>query len=422
MNTAWANTLQRPLSSDAPPGPLQRLCGRGVLRILARARRGRLRLVLPDGTERLLGGSEPGPEAELLVRRHAFFASAAFGGDVGFGESYTRGDWDAPDPAATLRFLISNGDRLASRWDPAWLMGRANRLLHLSRRNTLGGSRRNIAAHYDLGDAFFRLFLDPTMTYSCALYREGASDLEAAQRAKLGAVMRRARLRACDHVLEIGCGWGSFAVAAARETGCRVTGLTISERQFEAARRRVQEEGLGERVAIRLCDYRKVAGRFDKIVSIEMLEAVGHEYLPGFFAACDRLLKPGGLLALQVITVSDQRYEAYRRGCDWIQKHIFPGAVVPSVTAVVSAATAGSSLVLEEYDAIGLDYVPTLRAWRRALRERWEDAKALGFDEESLRRWEYYFCYSEAGFATRWLGDAHLVFGRPEPRPGESPP
>ena len=286
-----------------------------------------------------------------------------------------------------------------------------NRLRHLLNSNTVTGSRRNIYAHYDLGNDFFKLFLDPTLMYSCARFEDGDT-LETAQRRKVASILDKARIEPGDEVLEIGSGWGTCAIEAAKR-GAKVTTLTISERQFEFVKERVKREGFEGKVAVRFCDYRKAEGRYDKIVSIEMIEAVGHEFLGVFFATCDRLLKPNGLVVIQAITIPDQTYEAYRRGCDWIQKHIFPGALLPSLTALSNAMTGNSRLVTESVENIGIHYSRTLREWRRTLLSKPEAVKALGFNDEFLRTWEYYFCYCEAAFGTRTLGDLQLVLTRP---------
>lgn len=394
---------------------LERAGAAAVTATLERLRRGRLALTLPDGTTRLFGGQGTGPEARIVVKRRAFFRRVLLRGDVGFGEAYQAGDFTTDDLTAVIRLFIENAEALeagASRW-ASW--GRLrDRLGHLLNRNTVPGSRRNIYAHYDLGNDFFSLFLDPTLMYSCARFEPG-DGLEQAQRRKVASILDKAGVSAGDKVLEIGSGWGTLAVEAARR-GAEVTAVTISRRQHEFVTERLQREGLEGKVSVLLRDYRQLEGRFDKIVSIEMIEAVGHEFLGAFFATCDRLLAPDGLVVIQAITIPDQRYEAYRRGCDWIQKHVFPGALLPSLTALCSAMTASSSLVVEDVENIGIHYARTLREWRAALLSKAERVRALGFDEEFLRTWDYYFSYCEAGFDTRTLGDLQLVLTRPHNR------
>lgn len=388
---------------------------------LGNIRRGRLSLTLPDGSTRAFG--EPGStlRADLRVSAPAFFSRVLLEGDVGFGEAYQAGEFESGDLVALIRLLIDNAEALTIERGP-WSLGARllGRLRHWLRRNTVSGSRRNIRAHYDLGDEFFRTFLDPALLYSCALFGP-EDDLEAAQRRKVAAILDKARLRPGERLLEIGSGWGALAVEAARR-GAEVTTLTISERQHEHVLRRLQREGFADRAAARLCDYRHARGAYDKIVSVEMIEAVGHERLGAFFAACDRLLKPDGLVVIQAITIPDQRYEAYRRGQDWIQKHVFPGALLPSLTALCSALTRDSRFIIESAENIGVHYARTLREWRRALRANAGRVRALGFDEVFLRTWDYYFSYCEAGFATRTLGDLQLVLTRPNNKSLPGPP
>jgi cyclopropane-fatty-acyl-phospholipid synthase len=419
------HTKPNPASPDtlrvAPPSRAQRWCRDAVCRALARLHTGRLELRLPDGGRQSLG-ADSAPACTLTVRNWRFFTRAA-GGDIGLGESYMAGDWDTPEPAALLSLLIDNRDTLAERRLPlAGLVRALNALRHRLRPNSLPGSRRNIHDHYDLGNDFFQLFLDPSMSYSCALFAAPGQPLADAQRNKLQALVRKARIGPGDHVLEIGCGWGSFAIEAAHATGCRVTGLTISEAQLRLARERVAAAGLADRVRIELCDYRAAAGQYDRIVSIEMLEAVGHRYLGSFFAACDRLLTPDGLAVLQVITIPDQRYDEYRRGADFIRRHIFPGGHLPSLSALCQAMTSSSSLVVEDLANIGPHYAPTLRAWRGQLLANAERLRALGFDDAFRRKWEFYFAYCEAAFATRILNNLHLVLCRPGNRLLRTPP
>jgi cyclopropane-fatty-acyl-phospholipid synthase len=399
----------------APPGPLERLGRRVVFALLGRLVRGDLTLTLPDGATRSFGLPGTGRSLRIALHNHAFFARVLVSGDVGFGEAYAAGDWDCDDLTGLIRLLIDNADALdGGNVKHAWLGRLLTRARHGINRNTQVGSRRNIQAHYDLGNDFFAAFLDrETMAYSCALFAQPDQSLAEAQQNKLRTVIRRADIRAGDHVLEIGCGWGGFAIAAARATGCRVTGITLSVNQAQLTRERVRQAGLSDRIDIRIVDYRELDGRYDKIVSIEMLEAVGHRYYGAFFAACDRLLNPGGRVVLQVITIPDQRYDAYRRNPDWIQKHIFPGGMLPSLTALTRAITRHSPFVLEELENIGPHYAPTLKMWR----ERFTDARAelirLGYGDELLRKWVYYLCYCEAGFAARALNDLQLVLRRP---------
>lgn len=395
-----------------PPGLVERYCMALVQRFLKRIHTGRLVLTLPDRSQQVYEG-QGGRNSELIVNDYDFFRRVAMDGDVGLGEAYQLELWDSPDVVAFIKLMVDNREAVDDR--KFWLSRPArwlNRLRHLLRANSLRGSRRNIRDHYDLGNDFFRLFLDESMTYSCALYRKGNESLEEAQQEKLLAVLDKARVSPHHHLLEIGSGWGSFALLAARRTGCRVTTLTLSEQQYEHVRRRAREEGLEDRVNVQLCDYRQAEGRYDRIVSIEMLEAAGHEHHGSFFAACDRLLGPDGLVVLQTITIPDQRYEVYRRSAEWTQKYIFPGSCIPSLTRLTQVMTAHSTLLVEQVENIGIHYARTLRSWRERFLARREELVRQGRSRHFLRTWEFYFCYCEAGFATRTLGDLQLVLTR----------
>ncbi len=401
-----------------PPTSFQRKCMKAVKDILGRMDRGQLHMVLPDGENLTLGtcrkALSKGRTAHLQVNDHRFFSRVALHGDIGLGDAYMLGDWDSDDPTAVLELLIENREQLQDGNILFSSLSRALQTLqHRCRRNSVFRSRKNIGRHYDLSNDFFTVFLDSSMTYSSALYRDGGETLEQAQKNKMWAIMEKARIGKEDHVLEIGCGWGGFAIEAVKKTGCRVTGITVSENQYRMASRRVKEEGLEDRITVLSEDYRHVTGQYDKIVSIEMLEAVGHEYLGTFFRCCDKLLKRNGLVVFQVITIPDQRYEAYRRTCDWTQKHIFPGGMLPSILALSQAAAKHSSLVMEELENIGIHYARTLAQWRQRFLQNEEKVAQLGFDEEFRRKWLYYFSYCEAAFSTRTLGDHQIVFTRP---------
>jgi cyclopropane-fatty-acyl-phospholipid synthase len=400
-----------------PPSILERRCQDIVSHLLSRMREGALHVQMPDGGSHVFGDQRLLPGAAITVHDYGFFRRLAFGGEVGLGESYMAGEWESPAVADVLKVLITNQDAIRNG---SMLLTLATRTLdnlrHFARENSLFGSRRNIREHYDLSNDFFRLFLDDSMTYSCAIFRSETENLEQAQRNKLRAMITKARIGADDHVLEIGCGWGSFALEAVRETGCRVTGITISKEQHALARRRVTEAGLQDRITLLLRDYRHVEGRFDRIVSIEMLEAVGHEYFGDFFRCCDRLLKPQGLAVLQTITVPDHRYDQYRKGCDWIQKHIFPGGHLPSLGALCGAMAENSRFVVEHLENIGIHYAQTLREWRLRFIRNVDEVAALRFDRTFQRKWLYYLSFCEAAFATRSLGVLQLVLTRPNNR------
>ena len=395
------------------PGSLERLGRRVLTRFFAQLDHGCLTLTTADGDQVVCGDPQSGPQVAMTVHRHRFWQRAMLSADIGFGESYTDGDWDSPDLVALLSLLALREEAVNDRrlW-PA-LAGRAvNFLHHLRRDNTPAGSRRNISAHYDLGNDFYRLFLDPTMCYSSGLFLDPGDSLETAQRNKIHAILDRAGIGPDDHVLEIGCGWGGFALEAVRRTGCHLTAVTVSREQQAWVERLVREAGLEAQIEVQLTDYRHVQGRFTRIVSIEMIEAVGHRHLGRYFQALDRLLAPGGRIVLQAITMPDQKYRAYRLGSDWIRKHIFPGGHLPSLGAITAAMAATTRLNLVGLEDIGAHYVPTLTLWREALLARKQEVLALGFDETFLRRWTYYFSYCEAGFRNRLVRNHHLVLAR----------
>ena len=373
MNSTTSNRNPRVEAEEHAPGILDRFCRRQVLSVFKPLRRGSLSLRMPDGQEMVFGGFEPGPQAEVHVRDDRFFRRCVAAGDVGFGESYVAGEWDTPDIASVISWFLANTDQspsvsgsAASKWRVN-LFRWVNRIAHRLRANSLSNSRRNIHEHYDLGNEFYALWLDSTMTYSSGLFLSPELTLEQSQLAKYDALCRKLKLCASDHLLEIGTGWGGFACHAASRYGCRVTTVTISEEQHRFALRRVDSEGLAGRIDVRLQDYRSLSGSYDKIASIEMLEAVGDEYLEVYFAQCDRLLKADGLLGLQFINSPDSRYDEFRNGVDWIQKHIFPGSLCPSIWRVGEAIRNTGDLFLHHLDDFGLSYARTLREGGRDL-------------------------------------------------------
>jgi len=283
---------------------------------------------------------------------------------------------------------------------------------HYFRKNSISKSRKNISRHYDLGNDFFQLFLDPTMTYSCAFFTSKDETLEDAQKNKYQKIIAKADINPKDHVLEIGCGWGGFAIEAAKTAGCRITAVTLSEEQYRFAKESVSKHGLGDKIEVRLQDYREIKGQYDKIVCIEMLEAVGHKYLGNFFGICDRLLKKNGIIVIQTITTPDQEYQKKYRKSDWIKKHVFPGGQVPSLTTIYNAMTHSSSLVVESAENIGDHYALTLNKWRQAFNENQEQLRKMNFDIEFIRQWDYYLALCEAAFSKSALGDLQLVLTR----------
>lgn len=416
-----------PVTRRPKPSRYQRV----VLDALRALPFGRLEVELPDGARQQFGAPADAvtptlplgiaQRAHLRIRREAFFAKCVFSGDIGFAESFIDGDWESHDLTALIAFFVLNvehaptlsGSRRARSLALNLLRG-VNRLGHLLRPNTRALARRNIREHYDLSNAFFGLWLDASMMYSSALWPAHAPglSLEQAQVEKNDALCRSLRLRASDHVLEIGTGWGGWAVHAARNYGCRVTTVTISEQQHAFARQRVAEAGLADRVSVELRDFRDITGQFDKIVSIEMVEALGHRYQPAFADVVAQRLKPGGLLALQFITCPDARYDAFRGGVDFIQKHIFPGSLLLSVNRLNTLLASAGGFVLHELKDFGPDYARTLRLWREAFEARLDDVRALGFDERFVRKWSYYLCYCEAAFALRNISVVHTVHTR----------
>lgn len=405
MSTPTAST-----GLDLAPGRLLEAAARRVMLGAAkRIRVGQLVIVLPDGERRVFGDPSSPMVGELHVHHTTAAVRMLVGGDVGAGEAYMDGHWSSPDLQALLRVAARNREALAmpSGW---WrLPMRARRTIgHRLRRNTKAGSRRNIEAHYDLGNDFYRLFLDETMTYSSAVFETPGESLADAQRRKYARIAEGAGLRAGMHVLEIGTGWGGFALYAAGELGCRVTTVTISPSQHALASERIRAAGLDDRVSVELRDYRDITGTYDAIVSIEMLEAVGAEYYGAFFGACDRALRPGGRLSLQVITFPDVAYGPQLRGANWIQTFIFPGGVLPSLAAIESSLHRTSLLVRGVHD-IAASYVQTLQAWRQAFFAHLDEVRALGFDERFIRMWDYYLAISEAGFATGITQDLQVV-------------
>jgi cyclopropane-fatty-acyl-phospholipid synthase len=390
---------------------LDRLAERLVRARLRRLRQGQLTLIDGKGLERFgrASGLEP-LAATVQVHDPRFWAEVAFGGAVGAGEAYMQGFWSTDDLTAVVRLLLRDREALDGlETGLARLAAPARRALHWLNRNTRAGARRNIAAHYDVGNDFFALVLDPTMMYSCAIFEDPAMSLEQAQRARLDAICRKLDLRPTDHLLEIGTGWGGMAIHAARHYGCRVTTTTISRAQYDLARARIDAAGLADRITLRLKDYRDLTGTYDKLVSIEMIEAIGHELQPDFFARCASLLADDGIMLLQAITIADQRYDQARRSVDFIRRHVFPGSTIPSVTAMLAAATRASDLRVAHLEDIGPHYATTLARWRDNLHANLEAVRALGYQAEFVRLWEYYLCYCEE----RALSDVQMLMVKP---------
>ncbi|MDE2294200.1 MAG: class I SAM-dependent methyltransferase [Gammaproteobacteria bacterium] len=404
-------------------GALDRLLRRHLLARLEGLRHGRLRWRDALGTAEF-GAAERGgdPVVEIEVQDPAFYRALAANGSVGAGGAYIDGLWRCAAPGADGggalvalgRLMLRNRDLLDGfETGLARIGGAALRAWNGTRRNSRDGSRRNIAAHYDLGNEFFATFLSADRMYSSALWDGPDDTLEAASTRKLDAVCRRLDLRPDDHVVEIGSGWGGFALHAARHYGCRVTTTTISREQYAVATERVAAAGLGARIEVRLDDYRDLAGTYDKLASIEMIEAVGAEFLGTYFGVIERLLKPGGLALLQAITIEDHRYELALRSVDYIKRYVFPGSFIPSLNAILAAKTEASELRLRSLEDFAESYARTLEAWRERFTARRADVRALGKDERFIRLWEFYLAYCEAGFRERSIGVAHLLFEKP---------
>ncbi len=343
-----------------------------------------------------------------------FYRALAANGSVGAGEAYMDGLWTCDDLVGLVRLLVRNRDRLdAMETGLARLGGWAMRVLHAFKRNTRSGSQRNIAAHYDLGNDLFKLFLDENLMYSSAIFAEPGESLETAQRRKLERICRKLDLQPTDHLVEIGTGWGGMALYAARNFGCRVTTTTISREQHALAVARVAEAGLSDKVTVLLEDYRDLQGTYDKLVSIEMIEAIGHQYLDTYLAKCASLLKHDGLALIQAITIEDSRYEQALGSVDFIKRYIFPGSFIPCVSAITASAAQASDLRLVNLEDFGPSYALTLNHWRQRFLSRLDQVRALGYDERFIRMWEFYLCYCEGGFIERSIGDVHLLLARP---------
>jgi cyclopropane-fatty-acyl-phospholipid synthase len=373
---------------------------------------GPLELRLPDGTVRTFGRGEI--RRTVTIHDDAFFRKFAFGGDMGLGESYMDGDWSADDLPGLLSTALLARDTLPLDTPLSLLLNTGKDAWHWTRRNTRLGAKRNIEAHYDLSNEFFQAFLDRTMTYSCGFFADDRTSLEAAQEAKLRRLADKLDIRPGMNILEIGCGWGSFALLLAREYGCRVKGLTLSKRQHELARERVAQAGLTDRIDIALEDFRETTGKFDRIVSVEMFEALGYENWQVFFSKCHELLAPEGTIGLQVITIPDHRFAQYRKHCDWLQRYIFPGSLLGSIHHMTGAMIERTPLLVHHLEDMGVHYERTLLLWRDRFLQNLATVRGLGFDERFIRMWDYYLSVCAAAFGTRTLSTVQLVLTRPQ--------
>jgi cyclopropane-fatty-acyl-phospholipid synthase len=389
-----------------------------ILKMLSRMDLGTLRISMPSGEVIKLGNGN-GIEATIEIRNENFFKRCLLYGDIGFGEAYVDGEWETDNITNVIKWFLLNVDNAPSVSGSSSsnfvlnILKILNKIYHFKRANSVDGSRKNISEHYDLNNDFFALFLDPTMTYSAAYFREEGMELKQAQIEKYDRLCRQLRIGQNDHVLEIGSGWGGNAIHMAKKYGCKVTTATISEEQYKMAKQRVEKEGLSDKVSVILKDYRLLEGKFDKIVSIEMLEAVGAEFYDVYFKKCNDLLSRNGILAIQVITCPDSRFENLRNGVDWIQKHIFPGSLLPSVAAINRSVNNTGDLTMVDLKDIGLDYAKTLTIWREEFNKKLEEVRSLGFDERFIRKWNYYLCYCEAAFEMRNINVMQMVYTRP---------
>ena len=397
----------------------QSIWERIVMNMVLKMNRGELKVILPSGATMYVGDGKEPFSATLEINDEAFFKKVVLYGDVGFGEAYVDGLWDTNDVNKLISWFLLNIENAptisGSKVQSGFLniLKWINRFSFLNRANTKSGSKKNISDHYDLNNDFFSLFLDPTMTYSAAYFKHQDMSLEEAQYEKYRALADRVKVKEGDHVLEIGTGWGGNAIFLAKNYGCKVTTTTISKEQYKYAVDRIEKEGLKDKINVLLKDYRDLEGTFDKIVSIEMLEAVGHKYLKSYFDQCGKLLKKDGILGIQVITSPDSRYESLKNGVDWIQKHIFPGSLLPSIGAINKAVNDTSEMTLVELEDIGLHYAKTLKMWAETFNINWNQIKELGFDDRFRRKWNYYLGYCEAAFGMRNINVMQLVYTRP---------
>ncbi len=412
MSQSIANSRS---AGEAVPRPnfLDRAFRKGVLSRLASLSDGRLTLREPDGSVHVFG---PGGDLSATIEIHspAFWRAVATGGSIGAADAWCDGLWTTADLVPLMRLFVRNRSTLVGvEGGVARLGNLLARAAHLGRANSRSGSRKNISEHYDLGNDFFSLFLDPTLSYSSAIYPERTSGLEAAALHKLATVVRKLDLRREHHLLEIGTGWGGLAIFAARETGCRVTTTTISRRQAELAPERIAAAGLSDRIAVVEVDYRDLSGTFDRLVSIEMIEAVGHENFDAYFGKCASLLADDGLFVLQGITLADRYYDDYLRSADFIQRRVFPGSVLPSVGAIAASVARATDLTISNIEEIGPHYARTLADWRSRFHANLDRVRELGYDEGFIRLWDYYLAYCEGGYREGVVGDVQVVLDKP---------
>lgn len=397
---------------------IDKICRQLLFSRLAKIKVGHVKIIDSIG-EQQFGSLDSAGQlvVEVKIEDQRFYSDIAFGGTVAAGEAYMQGYWGCNNLTGLVRIMLRNR-QVMDQVEGGFSLFKAPllRLIHWLNRNSQAGSRRNIEAHYDLGNDMFKLFLDPTMMYSCAYYADDKTTLNDAATAKLQRICDKLQLSESDHVVEIGTGWGGFAIYAASHYGCKVTTTTISQQQFEVAQQRVQAAGLEDRVTLLMEDYRDLQGTYDKLVSIEMIEAVGPQYLDTYFAKCSSLLKPDGIMLIQAITIQDQFYDQAIKSVDFIQRYIFPGGFIPSITAISNAVKKSTDARLFQMEDIGPHYATTLRDWRQRFFENIDQVRTLGYSDQFIAMWEFYLCYCEGGFLERTLGTSHLVFVKPNNR------
>lgn len=407
--------LTNPLKAKKRNIWLQNLARRQVFSRLKNLKKGHLTLI--ENGQKFEFGYDKSIAATITVNDAHFYGEIAFGGSIGAGEAYMLGYWSADTLTDVIRMMAANQqvmDTLEGGYQ--WASKPLLKVLHWLNRNTADGSRKNIAAHYDLGNDFFKLWLDSNMMYSSAIFTPQDISLEAASNKKLQVICDKLDLKPTDHLVEIGTGWGGFAIYAASHYGCKVTSTTISQQQFDLANQRVIAANLQDKITLLFNDYRDLKGQFNKLVSIEMIEAVGHQFYDAYFAKCASLLKPDGMALIQAITIADQRFDAAKNSVDFIQRYIFPGSNIPSVTAMLSSITKVSDMRIYDCEDIGPHYATTLRKWRENFLSQLPAVRRLGYSEEFIKMWEFYLCYCEGGFAERVLGDVHLLLVKSENR------
>lgn len=408
------------ISAGTTPKPrfLEAFAKRALLSRLRRLRNGEI--ILCDGPTHIRFGrvTDRCPlKVTVTVAHPGFYTDTVFGGSIGAGEAFMAGYWQTDNLPGLIRIFLCNRELLDGMDSGlAWITLPIQKFLHRLNRNTTKGSRRNISAHYDVGNEFFALFLDENLMYSSAIFPDSSMTLKDAQSARLGHICRKLELQPADHLLEIGTGWGGLAIYAATNHGCRVTTTTISKEQYDLASRRVAEAGLKDRITVLCADYRDLTGRYDKLVSLEMIEAVGFHYFDDYFGACSRLLTSEGMMLLQAITIADQRYEMAKQSVDFIQRYIFPGSCIPSITAMCQSIAGATDMRLFHLEDIGPHYVQTLQAWRKNLHRNRKRVLSLGYSEDFFRMWEFYFCYCEGGFTERVISDVQMLLTKPDNR------